>query len=809
MPEKYICIHGHFYQPPRENPWLEEVELQESAFPFHDWNERITAECYAPNAASRILDRDSRIIDIVNNYSRISFNFGPTLLSWLEIHQPHVYEAVIEADRISRERYSGHGSALAQVYNHMIMPLANTRDKRTQVRWGIEDFRRRYGREPEGMWLAETAVDLETLDIMAEFGVKFTVLSPRQASRVRNGDGGEWEDVSGYRIDPTMPYLCNLPSGRDFALYFYDGTISKAVAFEGLLSSGETFVDRLMDGFSEERDHPQLVHIATDGETYGHHHRHGDMALAYALYHIENATDATVTIYGEHLEKNPPEYEVEIFENSSWSCVHGVERWRADCGCNTGMHGGWNQRWRAPLRDALNTLRDEMVPIYEKHAAELLKDPWAARDDYLRVVLDRSDENLNAFFGDQAKHELSEDERIRALKHLEMQRHAMLMFTSCGWFFDEISGIESTQVLGYAARAIQLAKDLSGADLEPKFKDVLAQAPSNIPRFENGSVVFEKLVKPGYLDFMRVGAHFAIASLFEDEIENIRIYCYHQEGLEHHAHGIGALRHSAGRTKIVSGVTREAKQIGFAAVYLGGHNAVCGITRDMAPEALQAALGELDEAFEKSDIPEMVRILDKHFEKSDYSLWHLFKDEQRKVVEEILSDPLRDLEEAFSREVEQYYNTMQFLAEIGHPLPKALALAAEISLNMEMMKIFDEERPNTGRIVTLCELVNGWDVPLEGARLGLKVSERVVYFMERIAENPCDVELIEYVNSLVHACNRLPAELDFWLAQNIYFHIAQRGHEQEMSREERDCRESERYKNAFRALGEALGVKAE
>ena len=371
--ERYVCIHGHFYQPPRENPWLESIELQDSAYPYHDWNERITAECYAANAVSRILDSDQLITQIANNYSKISFNFGPTLLSWLEIYAPEVYSAIIEADRESRQLYSGHGSALAQPYNHMIMPLATKRDKYTQVVWGIRDFQHRFGRDPEGMWLPETAVDIETLETLAESGIKFTILAPNQAQRVRQIGKKEWQDVNDSTIDPTMAYSCRLPSSRSIVLFFYNDPISRAVAFEGLLSSGEQFARRIESAFSEESNWPQIVNIATDGETYGHHHRHGDMALAHALNYIETNKLARITNYGEYLEKHPPEYEVEIIENTSWSCVHGVERWRNDCGCNSGRNPRWNQSWRAPLREALDWLRSTLDPKYEEHGKKLFK----------------------------------------------------------------------------------------------------------------------------------------------------------------------------------------------------------------------------------------------------------------------------------------------------------------------------------------------------------------------------------------------------------------------------------------------------
>ncbi|MGZ8940341.1 MAG: DUF3536 domain-containing protein, partial [Limisphaerales bacterium] len=395
--ERFVCIHGHFYQPPRENPWLESVELQDSAAPFHDWNERITAECYGRNTAARIFDGEGRIDAIVNNYSKISFNFGPTLLTWMKEKMPWVHDAIVEADRQSQEKFSGHGSAIAQNYNHMILPLANERDKETQVLWGVRDFESRFGRKPEGMWLAETAADTPTLEVLARHGIEFTILSPFQARRIRKVGDKKWEDVNGARLDPTRPYLMKLPSGARIALFFYDAPVSQAVAFEKLLDSGEKFAHRITGAFSDARDWDQLVHIGTDGESYGHHHRWGEMALAYALKYIESNNLAKLTNYGEYLEKHPPQYEAQIHEGSAWSCSHGVGRWKENCGCNSGGRGDWHQHWRAPLRQALDWLRDQIAPGYEAKARELLKNPWVVRDDYISVILDRTDENVDAF----------------------------------------------------------------------------------------------------------------------------------------------------------------------------------------------------------------------------------------------------------------------------------------------------------------------------------------------------------------------------------------------------------------------------
>jgi len=460
--ERYICIHGHFYQPPRENPWLEEIEIEDSAYPYHDWNERITAECYAPNTASRLLDAEGRIFAIVNSYSKISYNVGPTLLTWMEKHAPITYHGILESDKLSRERFSGHGSALAQAYNHIIMPLANSQDKISQVIWGIKDFQKRFGRDPEGMWLPETAVDTETLEILSEQGIKFTILSPRQAKSIRK-KGREWETVEDGKIDPTTCYLCPLPSGRVINLFFFDEPISQEVAFGDLLKSGEAFAQRLMGAFSDGREWPQLVNISTDGETYGHHHRFGDMALAFCLHVIESSNSVKLTNYGEFLEKHPPIHEVQLFDNSSWSCVHGVERWRNDCGCHSGLHPGWHQKWRKPLRDALDGVRDQLIPAYKRVTSSYLKDPWTARDDYINIVLDRREEHVEEFLKRHALKELSEEEKCRVLKLLELQRQAMLMYTSCGWFFDEISGLKTLHVMKYASKAMQLAEEAFGA----------------------------------------------------------------------------------------------------------------------------------------------------------------------------------------------------------------------------------------------------------------------------------------------------------------------------------------------------------
>ncbi|HEX9970722.1 MAG TPA: DUF3536 domain-containing protein, partial [bacterium] len=436
---RYLTIHGHFYQPPRENPWIEAIERQDSAAPYHDWNDRIASECYTPNAGSRILDNLGRIDDIVNNYQSISFNFGPTLLSWLELHAPESYQSILNADRESVAKFSGHGNAIAQAYNHIILPLANQRDKITQIRWGLADFQHRFQRKPESIWLPETAVNYDTLAALADFSIKYIILSPFQAKRVRRLNGNEtepWLDVSDGSINTFQPYRCflndkngNKDRSKYIEIFFYHGGLSRAVGFEHILHDAKKFADAIEMTYANDSDQNQLVSVGTDGESYGHHEAFGDMALAYLMKVEAPRRGLTVTNYGEFLEKNPPQWEVEIKEGpngegTAWSCFHGVGRWYRDCGCHTSGGPGWNQKWRRHLRQAMDKLRDDLAQFYEEKASHFFKDPWEARNDYIEVVLDRSPKNVELFLGKHAKSTSIMDGKVPALNLLELQRNA-------------------------------------------------------------------------------------------------------------------------------------------------------------------------------------------------------------------------------------------------------------------------------------------------------------------------------------------------------------------------------------------------
>ncbi len=773
MTERYICIHGHFYQPPRENPWLEAIELQDSAYPYHDWNERITAECYAPNAVSRILDAEGWILKMVNNYAKMSFDCGPTLLAWLQDKAPEVYRAVLHADRESQGAFSGHGSAMAQAYNHMIMPLANRRDKETQVSWGIRDFEHRFGRSPEGMWLPETAVDLETLDIMARHGVRFTILAQHQAKQVRSlTKRGPWQDASQGPIDPTMAYRVDLPSGRNVAVFFYDGPISRAVAFEGLLTRGESFAHRLLKGFNEERTWPQLMHIATDGESYGHHHPFGDMALAYALHYIESQGLARVTNYGEYLERHPPLRAVELRENSSWSCAHGVERWRSDCGCNSGGHPGWGQGWRAPLREALDWLRDTLASAYERWARSRLRDPWKARDDYIQVVLDRSPENVKSFFGRHGIEGLSDRDEVTGLKFLELQRHAMLMYTSCGWFFDEISGLESLQDLQYAGRAIQLAEAILGDGIESEFLTRLEHAKGNIPEHGDGRVVYEKFVKPARIDLLKVAAHYAVSSLFESYGETHRLFCYSVDRHDDRTSEVGKARLAMGKIRVTSEITRDSALINFGVLHFGDHNFSGGAREFQDEEAYDAMARELTEAFVKADFPEAIRRIDHHFGASTYSLRSLFRDQQRKITARILQATVDEAAAAYGQLYEHHAPLMRFLKDLGIPAPKGLYVAAELYINEALRRAFEEEEPGPETIHHLLEEAEGGAIALDAPTLEHSLRWSMETMARRLREEPSDLSRLKKFHMVLDISSRMPFRVTRWQAENVCYEIA-------------------------------------
>jgi len=723
------------------------------------------------------MDSQWRIIGLINNYSRISFNFGPTLLYWLANHNPSVYQSIINADKESMTHFSGHGSAIAQVYNHMIMPLANRNDKETQVKWGIRDFQARFHRDPEGMWLPETAVDTETLEVLAENKIKFTILAPHQASKVRKIGTEEWLDVSGAKIDPRRAYLCRLPSGKSISIFFYDKQSANDIAFGNLLQNGEAFAKRLVDAFKDAPEDATLETVASDGELYGHHHPHGDMTLAYCVYHIVVKEPIKLTNFGEYLSKHPPQYEVKIQEQTSWSCVHGVERWRSDCGDNMGIYN-WRQAWRKPLREAMDWLRDALISPFEEESSRYLKDPWAARNDYIEVILDRSTENVDRFLSKHQKKYLTPDEKGRVIKMLEMQRHAMLMFTSCGWFFDEISGIESVQVLRYAARALQLAKVLFGTDLEGQYVKILEGAPSNIPEFCDGARVYRLFVEPDIVDFEKMSAQNTIMGLFPRRPKS-KSYSYNSTNRFFKITNSKVEKRDAGKpraivncTSIYSSITLDKEDFGCAAFWLGTHNVSCGVTRDMNDQTFRAMKDEFLSYFESGQINELMAVLPKYFGRT-YTLKEMFKDDQRHVLDYIVGDELEKAENLYEMIYQDNYVMLRFMKENFIPPPKPLLSATEIVLNLKIERLLSVKTPDLKKLQKLISDSNLLAVKLDSELLGYKASKVITDKFVNLQKHPQNIEEIRWISRLLKIISGSPIRINLWQAQNIAFKIAE------------------------------------
>ncbi|HET7500222.1 MAG TPA: DUF3536 domain-containing protein [Kofleriaceae bacterium] len=774
MNDKWVCIHGHFYQPPRENPWLEAVEPQPSAHPYRDWNERITAECYRPNAAARVVDNKNQIIQIVDNYQRMSFNVGPTLMSWLEQHAPDVHDALVAADRASVARFGGHGSAMAQAYNHLIMPLASARDRQTQVRWGIVDFEHRFGRRPEGMWLPECAVDTPALEALAAEGIAFTVLAPHQAKAWRS-PGGTWRTAP---IDPGRAYRCALPSGRTIDLFFYDGPTARAVAFERLLASGHQILTRLTGRGLVDGGEPTLCHIATDGETYGHHHRYGDMALAWALSQVEQGWNGTrLTNYAEFRTRMPASWEVTIAENTSWSCVHGTARWREDCGCNSGGHPGWNQRWRRPLRDTFDWLRDQAAAALDNVGRLLFRDPWAARDAYIHVLLERTPAARDRFLATHGLHELDAAERMRALSLMEMARHAMLMYTSCGWFFDDLAGIETVQCMQYAARVAELIDEVGGAPVEPELIDRLSVASSNVAEAGDGRAVWASRVQPAQIDSTKVCAHVAVHSLVEpDAMHSVDVYGYHVDFLDRIERRSGRTRLVAGIVRVRSQLTEIATALCFAGLHLGEQHVAGGVRPPLAPGEWAAVVEELTGAFRTADVFAAHRAIDHHFPGSELSLSSLLPGSRERLLGAVLGDAIATAEAELAASYDQHVPLIRWLVAHDLPVPEVLHSIAEATLRRRVLHNLRAKQASFPQLRDHIFEAVDVKVSLDTPEIALAASEGLRRLIERVVapDGTLDVDALETVARAAEVAARMRSAVDLWFAQNATWRLLDR-----------------------------------
>jgi alpha-amylase/alpha-mannosidase (GH57 family) len=696
MKDAFVAIHGHFYQPPRESPWLGVLEREESAHPFHDWNERIASECYRPNAHARIVDGQGKILNIINNYSHISFNFGPTLFRWLETRCPLAYQRILEADRESLKRL-GHGNAIAQVYDHLIMPLANDKDRETEVLWGISDFEKRFQRRPESMWLPEAAVDYPTLKVLVQQGMKFLILSPFQALRVRPLGGTKWTDVSNGQVDPSQPYRCFVRDGsgrkipdRFIDIFFYDGAISREVSFGDLLKDGNLFSDQLVKAYQPGKKRPQLIHISTDGETYGHHKKFGDMALAYALTEGLSSRGMEIINYGAFLKRFPSLHEVEIDEGpkgegSSWSCSHGVGRWKEDCGCSTGAQAGWNQRWRKPLREALDSLRNELNQIFEREGESVFEDPRAARNGYIRVILDRSSENLRAFYEEFGRAGLSESGRIKGLRLLEMERHALQMFTSCGWFFADLAGLETILILQHASRAIQLAADFSAEGTEGRLLQKLSLGKSNLPDMGRGDQIYERFVRPKWVTPEKVVNHFAISSLFEDKEEEKEIFSFRVGKINYEKMEEGDRFVVLGQVRVTPEIIPEAGEYFFGLIPSKDDIFRTWVVESKKGLRFETLKAKSAEGLGK-DETELIQILGSILGNHTYTIRDSFREGRQSLLQRLIQKDVDEHRRIYGELFDKSRPSIETLAAAGLEIPYEIRVAAEVTLNDRLFR---------------------------------------------------------------------------------------------------------------------------
>jgi alpha-amylase/alpha-mannosidase (GH57 family) len=786
MKNAFVAIHGHFYQPPRENPWLEIIETEESAHPFHDWNERIALECYRPNAHARILDGKGKILEIINNYSSISSNFGPTLLPWLEKHFPSVYQKILEADREGLGRF-GHGNAMAQVYNHIIMPLAIDRDKETEVLWGMADFEKRFHRKPEALWLPETAANYATLRVLVKYGMRYLILSPFQALRVRSLGGKKWTDVSQGRIDTTRPYRCFIQdtSGKKLLdqsidIFFYNGIISKEIAFGDLLKDGNSFCNRFAQFYQESKERPQLIHVATDGETYGHHMKFGEMALAYALDKGFPTRGLELINYGSFLKRFPPVHEVEIDEGpkgegTSWSCAHGVGRWKEDCGCSTGGKPGWNQKWRKPLREALDFLRDELSQVFEREGEKIFQDVWEARNGYIEVILNRSPEAIKDFFDQYGARSLDQKGRIKGLKLLEIQRHALQMYTSCGWFFNDLAGIETIIVLQHAARAIQLDEECTGGEIEKKFVQHLSEAKSNLREMGKGDQVYQRLVKPKSVTLEKVVNHFAITSLLDSGDGEKKIFSYRVEKIHYEKIEQEEYLLVIGQVRVTSEIIPEPKEFLFGLISSNKEVFRTWVSEKKGLD-FNTLKGKAQESFGKSE--EMAKVLTSLLGDHTLTIQDTFKEERQAIFQKLIQKEFDEHCQIYADLFDRTKQAVEALSREGFEIPYEIRVAAEVTLSNRLFQEIKElkrdskgavERKEIDRIV---EEANEDGYHLRREKSLLALNEILMERMKALQKsNGSDLsrqsEQIEEIVTLLDSAKKWGFEISLGEAQNL------------------------------------------
>ena len=789
---KHLIIHGHFYQPPRENPWTERIDQQESAHPYHDWNERIARECYMPNTRSRLLDEYGRITDMVNNYEWISFNFGPTLLRWMEDMRPEIYSRILEADARSAKRLNGHGNAIAQIYNHIIMPLASVRDQETEIKWAIYDFERRFHRSPEGIWLSETAINSTTLDILIGFGFRFIILSPHQAEAVRPIGEDEWTDVSDGSINIGRAYRAFRYTGKrgskrsdDFIdIFFYHAGLAQDISFNHLLSNGDVLAERIDSVFDEVES--DLVTVATDGEVYGHHEPFADMALAYLVSRASAGRRITMTNFASYLEAHETTYEVRLKpgpngEGTSWSCFHGVGRWKEDCGCKIDPVRNWNQKWRSPLRNGLNELRDSLAGIFADEGGKLLKDPWKARNEYVEIIDTKDLRLIEEFVKKRMKGEKSPERITRALELLESQRNALLMFTSCGWFFDDISGIETVQILLYAARAIELAGPEHSGILEEHLLETLAEAKSNIPSGGTGADIYRRSVAIARVNKEMLTAYYAVLSHLFGPAENSGIFGYAFEPIADEELESNRRTTKTGLVHIRDPYTLSSSYLIYL-VTIEEDSGFTSFVKDTSTNSVNVATDRyrvvrkrLCDVAKKSDLGEGAfrAAVKEIFDREPFTLNDMFEEERTKVIGHLTAKRLNNVYDAFAKIYDETKALLVTLKDYRMKPPQSLLVPAEAILNRQLT----EEVSRWERSLEHSSLIGIKRVIQEAAQHGIEIdrsaashsfTELVLEQIERAVESR-NANLVDAILNFVELSTTINVKLDESTIQDRIF----------------------------------------
>ena len=760
----YFTIHGHFYQPPRENPWSGVIENQPSARPFHDWNERIASECYSPNSASRILSASGRIHDVVNNYDFMSFNMGPTLMGWIRTNTPETYRRIQEADKRSIERL-GHGNAIAQVYNHIIMPLASAEDKRTQIRWGIEDFKFHYGRMPEAMWLAETAINFETVVELIKAGIKYTILSPTQADSFRKFGDVEWTGCANTDIDTTRPYRIfprdkdgNIVCDGHLDVFFYNPWLSSAVGFEHLLRDAGTFGRRIADAWDPNREEPQLVSIGTDGESYGHHEPFGDMCAAWLYNRYAPENNMVPVNYGWFLEKFPPKHEVLLknfySEGCAWSCAHGVGRWYRDCGCSTGGGPDWNQKWRGPLRDAFNHLKKLADDIFVREFERISSvNPWEARNNYVQTLVAPEDESRRTkFLKETLLHPENEKDCAKAIRLMEIQKFCLFSFTSCGWFFNDIEGLEPVQNMRYALRAMELLEPFLpfGHNIKSEVLSILGRATSNEHKW-NGAEVFTRYAEEDVPVVIKEMAE--RAAIFHLELEDDYL---------NKDSRISATKIASRRRQTLVRVAYEDKTIGEIRITT---NLV--ITDQLGRVNMVAAMGEAEQnGLKFVENPNMSTEELRNMFPTAYvvRMRDLMSDSLKRINQLSTQKHLTNITEAFSSFALNHGISIDSLADPDHTLPdtirKILSLEINARIHHAALRLLDEPDENLVKeIKDLVDEAKALDTTFSFGGTGRMFFRKLNELIESVSKS-FDQKAVTYITSLITVADWLSLGID-------------------------------------------------